>query len=131
MGVSRRLQQGSEKHQRLEKMMNRFFTIFQRQADFSTTKQELEAASRVCFKIEDCEDHPRKWVGDPLGLLHWLIDHPQAKCTIGDWWVEITSTDFNDVTSDRFDPPFGINSSVEHHSVGREGEEFTALWHLC
>lgn len=98
--------------------------------DDGEVEDDHEALSRI--EVKENSD-AQMWVGSPRELMEWLTKHPKARAIIGRWYCIIVSPVLDDIFElERSDPPFGLNSAVEHFSVGKEGEEeFAAEWHLC
>ncbi len=91
-----------------------------------------EAFDRITIDTEGIEpDTLGKFLTNPEELVHWLIKHPKAKVCLGDWTVEITSDDFEDVNHEAYEHPFEISGSIEDFSKWQEDDHWVCAWSIC
>jgi hypothetical protein len=90
--------------------------------DITLTDEQIEALPRL--SIEDVMAH--EWAEDIVGLVQWLVDHPEATARVGRWCLILLTPNAEDLIGlSQFDCPVGICTAVEGFDTEKRNDGTT------
>jgi hypothetical protein len=90
----------------------------------------IDALNRLTLDVDGLEPDTIPKMTSAQDIVNFLVDHPQARMSLGYFSISVESPNFEDVDHERYDAPFEINAAVEDFSKSRSGDGWCCQWAL-